>query len=206
MRSHLTDGVRLDRKLTVPPLDIFPDLSDTLVELCNFELDKFCVDVSSAMVLGQELVGLVLSTIRHEPPGRLGDEEDRDDDDGGSECLKNKRDSPRVVAVEIVGAIGDCGRGSEDQSWKEYHEVKQHLHGSSKPATVVQTGASSFPVRRGDLDGVCRSRQCRDGDPEAKDESSNRKLCDGVRSGYDDHSDDDDDGADKHGLSSTVSI
>lgn len=68
------------------------------------------------------------------------------------------------------------------------------------------TGASSSPVRWGDLNRVRRGGDSHDRDSDTKDESGDDKLGDTFGGGSDDHSEDDDNTSAEHCLSSAVSI
>jgi hypothetical protein len=71
---------------------------------------------------------------------------------------------------------------------------------------VLLTRATSTPVRRGDLDRVCRRRDSHDGDTKAKDESANNELRNDLGRRSDDHTEDDGPSANEHALSATVSV
>lgn len=53
---------------------------ERLLDLLKFEPDEFVVDVAVAVVLDKEVERLLLAAVRHEEPGRLGNELSADQD------------------------------------------------------------------------------------------------------------------------------
>lgn len=144
----------------VPPALVSTVERDTLLEFNPFEFDNGVVGVARTVEADQEVAGIVVTAGSHQPTGRLGQEPDGQDDDHGRSSLEDEGKTPGEVAVDLSAAEGDTG-GRD---------------GSSEPTAVVETGHTTTPLRRADLNAVGRSRSGKDGDTETEDEATSNEL------------------------------
>lgn len=77
---------------------------DCLLDLLVFELDRWVVAVSVAMVLGQDVERFLMLVLCHEVSGRLRNPPDEDDLHNRRQALSQSRDTPCPGGVDIVGA------------------------------------------------------------------------------------------------------
>lgn len=82
---------------------------DGLLDLLVLELDERVGGITVGMVLGKDLQGLLWLVLGHEPTGRLGDHPQSGELDNRGKCLHDGRGSPRPIAVDFEGTIGDPG-------------------------------------------------------------------------------------------------
>ena len=136
-------------------------LSDVLLHLVKLEAHKSGVGVAVAVVLDEEVGGLLLSAVCNKPAGRLRDEEDACHYEDARVGLKNQGDPPREIRLDPLASISH-GSGRD---------------GTTEPAAVVEAGAAATPVRRRDLDTVSRSGDSHDGDTESVPLSVERPLA-----------------------------
>lgn len=80
---------------------------DGVANLSELVLDRRVVTVAIAVVLGEDVEGLVELVVGDEETRRLGHPPDEGDLDDGRAGLDEGRDSPRPVVVHVVGAKGD---------------------------------------------------------------------------------------------------
>lgn len=162
--------------------------------------------VTSAMVLDENFAGSFLSTLVHQPTGRLGDGEDECNlgkgQQGSSSCsdatdlqdtgktLQEGRDSPRPVVVDSEGTV--CGPGGDD--------------GTEVPRTVVERSQGASVGREGQLGNQERSGGTCETETETDDTSSGDEHADVLRSCLDGHTDKHDAGTHEDGHPTTESV
>ncbi len=182
--------MREQERAVVPPNLVDAVGADTGAHLLDLKADKSRVGVAVAVVLDQELEGLVLTAVGDVPAGRLRNEENTTHDDQAGKSLEDQRQTPAVVALDVVAAV--CDDGSRN--------------GTTEPTAVVKAGAAAAPVRRSNLDSVGGSSNRHDGDTHTENEATDDELGVRVRGRDNDHAEDNDDSSREHGLPPTELI
>lgn len=114
--------------LTIPPSLVDTIQTNTLSHFLDLQEDEAGIPVAITVVLGQESDGLLLLAMGDLPTGGLGNEPDGTDDNNTGKALQDERNTPRVVVVDVVAAVGDSRSGDR----------------TTEPAAVVET----YPVQQ----------------------------------------------------------
>ena len=189
--SHTPAAVVGQEERAVIPPDLVDTIGlDTLPHLLSLEHDELGVGVVVAVVLDKEGDSLSLTVVGKEEAGRLGKEEDGGHDDNAGESLEDQGDTPRPVALDEVAAVGDAGGGNR----------------TTEPTAVVETSATTTPVRRGDFDREGRGSDGHDRNTETEDEAANDELGELGCSSNNNGTDDDDGTTAEHALLTAITI
>jgi hypothetical protein len=90
-----------EERAVVPPDLVDRVKGDRLAHLLELEEDKRGIGVAVTVVLGKESVSTLLVALGHEETRRLGDEEDKNEDEHTGNGLEDKGKTPRHVVVHV---------------------------------------------------------------------------------------------------------
>jgi hypothetical protein len=93
----------------VPPALIGGIELNGLFEFVPFKLNDRVVLDSVSVVLGQEGLGLLITTVGEEPARRFGQEINGEDDNASGEALEDEGKAPRKVRLDLLGTEGYSG-------------------------------------------------------------------------------------------------
>lgn len=151
--------------------------TDGLLDLAELELDGGVVGVAVGVILGEDVEGLVVLILGDQETGRLGNPPDTDELDDGGEGLEQGGNTPRPVALDIVGSESQPG---DDE-------------GTDVPQAVVDGGETSAMLRVSELGEKHGGGDLGEGVAKAEHSTATHEhvkvLGDGLENGTDDHDD-----------------